>query len=275
MVYALTLGALDDAAIVGKIRRVVGSAGGNWASLHTSSTYTVWVRTDPKAPWIRKFTMSFRMWAAKPDKLRVEILDSNLPVLKGMALVRAASKMQAYDSLSMRTLRSDVEKLFGGEMPGFDTSATFITTLFDVDFDEAEYVGAVRLNGRRVHHVKLVGKQTYSIVGQPGQKRDAYFDAETLLPVREAVYDAAGMRILTITYSDVRAVAKGRRAPTRIEAVNVQGGKLIFHLEWIDGRALLGRRVEMIQQGGKMKAEFRHGYAWLDRRIESRMFDIR
>jgi outer membrane lipoprotein-sorting protein len=274
VILALLIGVpAADSGPVGQIEKTIRSAGGDWTTLHTSSTYHVWSRAGEKDRWDEKFRMSFRMWAAKPDKLRVEITEASLPMLEGMTLVRSGGKMQAYDTLSMRTIRSDLERLFGGEMPGFDTSVTFITTLFDVDFAAAEYLGSETVDGRRAHHVRLVGKQTYTIVGEPGQRRDAYFDAQTLHPLRETVYDADGRRILAISYRQVRRVAAGRSAPTLIEIVNALGGKMTFHLEWVGACVLLPTRVEMISADGRAKTEFRHTYAWVNRDIPAAQFD--
>jgi outer membrane lipoprotein-sorting protein len=271
----LAQGSADERGIVERIEKAVRSAGGDWSTLHTTSTYCVWTRADEHADWDEKLRMSFRMWGAKPDKLRVEIIDASLPMLKGMTLVRAGGKMQAYDTLSMRTIRSDLDRLFGGEMPGFDTSVTFIATLFDVDFTKAEYLGQETVGGRRAHHLRIVGRRTYTIVGEPGQERDVYFDAETLFPLSETVYRRDGTRLLTISYEDVRRVGEGRTAPTRVDITNADGGKMIFHLEWIGGRVLLPTRVEMLGAGGRAKGEFRHTYAWVDHDIAAERFAIR
>jgi len=218
-----------------------------------------------------KLSQVLRVALQRPDKLRMDVLASNLPMIAGWTYIRNGDRLLAYDPLSERTVSLNLLELTERHPMRLDSTFSLPAGLFDPDQFVITYQGRRREGGRTWEVVSLRPRQVLHFHGQALARLEFLLQPSTLLPQAETAWDRHGHKVLAATFSEPATVAPGLVANLRMDLVQRRGGRGTIRFRWVD-HALLPVSMEFWQSDHQLRMTVQHTGFVVDRGIPDREF---
>jgi outer membrane lipoprotein-sorting protein len=206
-----------NAQTLERIKATMHMLGGRFRDMDTIADL---VFTPPKgsgdAAQHRNVTMTAHLYIKMPDKVKFQVLQSNMPLFNRWIFLQQGDQMAAYDPISDRRLMTDFKKLTGQEPARVETSMTMLGLMFDPSRYKFQLLGRTTRQGVPVYRVRLkhLHPQRYNPLTVI-TTTDMFVDTKRFLPVASTSFDTKGNVATTGEFGSVVKTPLGW-APTRI-----------------------------------------------------------
>jgi outer membrane lipoprotein-sorting protein len=215
----------------------------------------------------QKITEKARVTLKMPDKLRVEIVESNIPLFQGWVIVRNGDRAFTYDPLGERMAEVDLRSVTQKDPARLDTVFTIWAVFFQQNLHDISYVGSFRRAGRLIHRIDLVLPRPVLFKLWFLKRSELLLEDSTGRPLQEEVYDVEGRKVLELNFSDPSEVKRGLFLARRIEGRDGTGTRFQVLLSWIQKKALVPVRIEFQNPEIGFKGHIRYSDFILNRSI--------
>lgn len=220
----------------------------------------------------QKITEKAKLALKMPDKLRVEIVESNVPLFQGWIFVRNGDRAFTYDPLGERTAEIDLKGGAEKDQARLDTTFTIWALFFRQSLYNIRYVESFRQAGRLMHRIDLVLRRPVLFKLWLLKRSQVLVDDSTGRPLRESMFDVEGKEVLELNFTDPVEVKPGLVAPRKVEGRDKTGTRFQAHLTWIQKRALVPARIEFENPQIGFKGQIRYSDFVLNRPIPDEEF---
>jgi outer membrane lipoprotein-sorting protein len=263
-------------------QRISRLSGSSWNTLSAETTFSSqWKKgaqntpEETGLPFLPSISeVKFKTYLKKPNKVRIEITHCSIPLLDGMILIQSGKDIYAYDSISERTITSDLSLLFGSNPEGIGSTFRWLDFFSGLGAYDIEYHEIEKLSGKDVYHVTLRFKKPFELFGLFVDRDEIYIDPKRITMVKEVVYAADGKMLVTLRAVKEKEVEPGLWIPAEIHTLNRFGARAVLTVEWVSGKLLMPTRIEGTAPGGVAKALIVHKNINVDKPIPDSMFKI-
>jgi len=219
-----------------------------------------------------KLSQVIQVSLKRPDKLRMDIIYSSVPMLAGWTYIRSGGRMIAYDPISERTVSLDLDQLTDRHPMRLDPSFNMPFAMLDPAQFHITYQGRRRSQGRLLEIVLVRPRRAAYFHGHALAKIELLLQPQALVPVAETAWDGKGRRVMVATFSEPQQVAPGLLAHLRMDLVAPHGRGTI-RFQWL-GRALVPVSMTFSSPDHKLTITAKHTDFVLDSGIPDRQFSL-
>jgi hypothetical protein len=217
----------------------------------------------------------------KPDKMRMQVLRSSIPVASGLIIVQNGDKIQAYDSISRRTITSDLSKLFGDKPGNMNTFFTLLEMQYNWDLYKVKPQGSQRILGKDCWKFDLYPKRRLDLGVDWVVKKVVWIEKRRLIPIFQIAYGGRGAKpgqvgrpLLWYWFEGYYQAEPGVWAPHRLRVENRWGGQVNMQLTWAKGVGLAPGRVDLRAPRHAGKAVVYHSNVKMNIPMDDSVFAI-
>jgi len=185
-----------------------------------------------------RFTQVLRVSVKRPDKLRLDVISSSIPLLQGWSYVRRGNVLAAYDPISERTVSLSMDQLTDRHPMRLDTAFNLPAAMFDPRAFAMSYLGRSKAAGKVCEQVQLKPRQPLFFQGSTIRRILFQVDPKTLAPYNETAWDEKGNKVLVATFGQPVTVAPGLVANLSMDSLGKWGGRATIRFRWL-GKALV------------------------------------
>lgn len=219
-----------------------------------------------------KLTQVLRVAAKRPDKLRMDVISSTIPMITGWTYIRNGEHLVAYDPISERTVSLDIANLTDRHPMRLDNSFSLPAAMFDPGQFTIRYRGRRQSPGRDREVVELRPKREFAFGPHTIARVEFELHPQTLLPLAENAWDRRGRRVFAATFSEPKLVAPGLLANLRMDLVQAHA-RATIRFQWL-GHALLPVSMELADREQKGRLVVTHRDFVLDKGIADKEFAL-
>jgi outer membrane lipoprotein-sorting protein len=220
----------------------------------------------------QKITEKAKLALKMPDKLRVEIVESNIPLFQGWVIIRNGDRAFTYDPLGERTAEIDLKGGAEKDQARLDTTFTIWALFFRQSLYDIRYVESNRRAGRTAHRLALILRRPVFFKLWLLKRSEVLVDDSTGRPLRESMFDVEGREVLELNYADPVKVKPGLVAPRKVEGRDKAGTRFRAHLTWVQKKALVPVKIEFENPQIGLNGQIRYSDFVLNRPIPDEEF---